>query len=1081
MRIALVAGVSSRRRSAMLSAVLGVVVLTTAAMLIPASGQGQQPAADPALLQEFQWRNVGPLIGGRSIAVGGSVARPNEYYFGATGGGLWKTTDGGEEWAPVTDGQITSSSVGAIEVCPANPDVVYIGMGEVEFRGDIIPGDGVYKTTDGGQTWTHLGLSDAHAIGRIRVDPSNCDRVFVAALGHMFGQNDERGVYRSLDGGANWERVAFRNDLAGAVDIAMDPDNPDVLYAGFWHVYRKPWLLNSGGPGSGLLKSTDGGETWTDLTEAPGMPEGPIGKVGVSVSGADSNRVYAIIEANEGGVFQSNDAGATWERVNSDRSLRQRAFYYTRIYADPVVRDRVYVLNVSFLRSDNGGSSFQSISTPHVDNHDLWIAPDNNQRMIEGNDGGANVSTNGGQEWTEQDYSTAQMYHVTTTDDDPYLVCGAQQDNGTVCTSSQGVGDDTFEVGGGEAGYIAVDPEDSNVFYAGNYGGQQTRFDRTTDQARSVHIWPDNPMGHPALNLKERFQWTFPIVTNPARPDAVYASSQHVFVTNNEGQSWKQISPDLTRADPDTLGDSGGPITKDQTSIEYYATVFTVAPSTVDPKVIWAGSDDGLVHVTRNHGRSWERVRPPLLPRLTRMSMIEASPHDPGTAYLAAHRYRLDDFGVYLYKTNDYGHTWTRIANGIPDGAFLWSVREDPVRPGLLYAGTQHGVYVSFDDGASWESLSESLPDVSVQDLVVKGDDLVIATHGRGFYILDDLGPLRELGAEALAGGAPALRAPTAPLGTEVQGAGEAAPQSRAEAEALSTDAVESGTLDLASPRIAAPKAAPSAPDGPVELLDPADPIRGEAELGVVYEVREPVDAITATVYNRRGEEVRTFTGLDTTPGQRNFNWNLRYPNTVSFPGMVLWSANTSGPLSPWGKYRLVLRAGGDTDEQQFEILRDPRLGPEITQADINEQFRLSRRVVNRTGEANQAVIDIRDCKGQVDARLEATDDPEVARGGAALNEALSVVEEAIYQVRLQSNQDPLNFPIKLNNKIAVLRGHIESADDQPTDQTYEVFDELSGQLETELDELAGIVARDVPAFNDALAAAGLEPITCRA
>jgi photosystem II stability/assembly factor-like uncharacterized protein len=1138
-------------------------------MLVPATGHGEREGqaraaqVDPSLLEDFEWRNIGPINGGRSIAVGGSVARPSEYYFGATGGGLWKTTDGGTEWDPVTDGQINASSVGAIEVCPANPDIVYIGMGEVQLRGDIIQGDGVYRTTDGGETWTHLGLADTQAIGRIRVDPVNCDRVFVAALGHPYGPNDERGVFRSNDGGQTWERVLFRNNQTGAVDIAMDPDNPNVLYAGFWHAYRTEYTLNSGGPGGGLFKSTDGGDSWTNLTENPGMPGGPIGKVGISVSGADSNRLYAIIEANEGGVFRSDDAGATWQLVNSNRNLRQRAFYYTRIYADPVERDRVYVLNVNFFRSNDGGATFQSISTPHGDNHDLWIAPDNNQRMVEGNDGGANVSINGGQSWTEQDYSTAQMYHVTTTNDTPYLVCGSQQDANTACMSSEGDGDEFFSVGGGESGYIAVDPRDSNVFYAGSYGGQFTRFDRRTEQERAIDIWPDNPMGHPARDLKERFQWTFPIMTNPARPRAVYASSQHVFVTTNEGQSWRQISPDLTRADPATLGDSGGPITKDQTSIEYYATVFAVAPSTVDRNVIWAGSDDGLVHVTRNHGGSWQRVRPPLLPTFSRITTIDASPHEAGAAYLAANRYRSDDRAPYLYKTTDYGQSWTRISRGIADGDFLWAIREDPVRRGLLYAGTEHGVYVSFDDGAHWQSLSNNLPDVSVQDLVVKGDDLVIATHGRGFYVLDDINILRQLTPGVMASAAH-LFAPSAtelgidegvtvdyllgdrassaalefvgkggrslgrqrvargegvhrvvwdsPAGVSgrvgvslvvdgravqsrtarlervrrtvrVRGRQEAAPANLAEAQRVSPDAIDARALPRrARTHVAGPKARVSqAPDGPVDLLDPADPIRGEDSLGVFYQVREPVDSITVTVLNRAGEVVRTFTGLNATVGLRSFNWNLRYPNAVSFPGLIFWAANTSGPLSPWGQYRLVLTAGGDSDEQEFEIRRDPRLPPDITQADIDEQFALARRIVDRTSEANQAVIDIRACKSQVDARLAETSDPEVRRGGMALNGVLSTVEEAIYQVRLQSSQDPLNFPIRLNNKIAALRGIVESADDRPTDQTYEVFDLLSGQLEEQLVELQGIVSRDVADFNAALQEAGLQPIACTA
>ncbi|HEV8563101.1 MAG TPA: hypothetical protein VGR06_42840, partial [Actinophytocola sp.] len=695
---------------------------------------------NPALFKDLLWRNVGPSLGGRSLAVAGSVARPNEYYFGATGGGLWKSTDGGTEWAPVTDGQITSSSVGAIAVCPANPDVVYLGMGEVDLRGDIIPGDGVYKTVDGGRTWRHLGLEQTQMIGRIRVDPANCDAVYVAALGHAFGPNNQRGVFRSSNGGNSWERVLFRDDLTGAVDLVMDPANPRVLYASLWHAFRKPWLLESGGPGSGLFKSVDGGSTWTELTTNPGLPAAPVGKIGVSVSGANPNRVYAIVEAPAGGLFRSEDAGATWRLVNDSAAIRQRAFYYTHVFADPVLPDRVYVQNVQFLRSDDGGATLSTVNTPHGDNHDLWIAPNNSQRMIEGNDGGANVSVNGGAAWTAQDYSTAQIYRVTTTNDDPYLICGEQQDRDSVCVSSTG-GTDRFSAGGGESGPIAVDPRDSNVFYAGNYDWFMTRLDRsgrTGLGARQVTPWPDNPMGHPASDLRHRPQWTYPLVTNPAEPDAVYTGSQFVMKSTDRGQSWRQLSPDLTYHDPATLGDSGGPITKDQTSIEYYATVFAIAPSTVDPRVIWAGSDDGRIHRTADGGGFWQPVTPLELAKFSTVTMVDASHFDTGTAYVAAHRYRLDDRTPLAFRTHNGGTTWTRINAGFAPSDFLWSIREDPLRPGLLYAATQHGVYVSFNDGDSWQSLRTNLPDTSVQDITVKGGDLVIATHGRGFYVLDD-------------------------------------------------------------------------------------------------------------------------------------------------------------------------------------------------------------------------------------------------------------------------------------------------------------------------------------------------------
>src|SRR5690606_7170904 len=557
--------------------IIAALLLTLGPVWTPGLLAQQGGGYDPTLFAGLGWRNIGPNRGGRSIAVAGSVARPNEYYFGATGGGLWKTTDGGLTWRPVTDGQIRSSSVGAVAVCEANPDVVYIGMGEVQLRGNVMEGDGVYKSTDGGRTWKHLGLEDTRAIGRLRIHPNDCDKVYVAALGHLFGKNTERGVYKTTNGGESWEKVLYVSERAGAVDLSMDAGNPDVLYAGFWQVYRTEWGLYSGGEDSGLWKTTDGGRTWTPLKNNPGLPKGIWGKVGVSVSPVDPNRVYAIIEAEEGGVFRSDDGGRTWERTNDERKLRQRAFYYTRIYADPMEKDRVYVLNVGFWRSDDAGKTFETqIRVPHGDNHDLWIAPNDNQRMINANDGGANVSINGGQTWTEQDYPTAQMYHVITTKHIPYHVCGAQQDNSTACVPSKGSGDEWYAVGGGESGYIAPDPTNLDVFYAGNYGGTLTRFDRRTGQLRSVNVWPENPMGHSSAEIKERFQWTFPIVFSRTEPNVLYVSSQHLGRTTDGGQSWERISPDLTRHDPKTMGPSGGPITKDQTGVETYATIFSV-------------------------------------------------------------------------------------------------------------------------------------------------------------------------------------------------------------------------------------------------------------------------------------------------------------------------------------------------------------------------------------------------------------------------------------------------------------------------------------------------------------------------
>jgi photosystem II stability/assembly factor-like uncharacterized protein len=1039
----------------------------SAAVLLAAGLASTPPAAaaptkdvDPSLYSSLQWRNIGPNLGGRSLAVAGSVARPNEYYFGATGGGLWKTTNGGTSWAPVTDHQISSSSVGAVAVCAADPDVVYIGMGEVDLRGDVIPGDGVDKTADGGKTWTHLGLADTQMIGKIRIDPKDCNRAYVAALGHAFGTNAERGVFRTTDGGASWQKVLYRDDRTGSVDLSMDPSNPNVLYAAMWQASRKFWLLDDGGPGSGLFKSTDGGTTWTELTGRLGLPAGPIGKIGVSVSGANPNRVYALVEANGGGLFRSDDAGAAWTLVSTDADIRQRGFYFSKVFADPVNADRVYIGNVEFLRSNDGGADFSTVNTPHSDNHDLWIDPTDNTRMIEGNDGGAAVSTNGGTNFTPETYPTGQFYQVVTTNNDPYLVCGEQQDRNSVCVSSTG-GTGSFGIGGGESGPVAVDQRDSNVFYAGNYDWLLTRLDRSgksTIGSRNVNPWPDNPMGYPAAALKHRMQWTFPLVTSPAEPDAVFTGSQYVMKSVNGGQSWQQISPDLSYNDPATTGDSGGPITKDQTSIEYYATVFSIAPSTVNKNVIWAGSDDGRVWFTNQGGGRWHEVTPPGLAKFTRVSMIDAghttktmgADKAVETAYVAAQRYELDDFTPIAYRTHDGGEHWTKITNGIAANDYLWTIRQDPQRSDLLYATSAHGAYVSFNDGDSWQSLRLNLPDATVYDLKVKGDDLVVSTHGRGFYVLDD--------------GAALLRRLT-PNTTPADIA----------------DFHQSVPPVTPIPPVAPPPAvippttpAPDADNAVATLRDPNNVVRSvSGNVSVNYTLKTTATSATMTILDQNGNTAFTAT-LPTAAGTRNQTWNLRYPNAVSFPGLIYWAGTNTGPKAPTGTYTVRLTVDGQTLEQSFDDLKDARL-THVTDADIATQFALDLNVRNKTNDANQDVINIRACTAQVDARV--TADPSLAQAGAALDDKLNAVQNELYQTKLQAGEDPLNFPIKLNDKIGALHGVIESVDGKPTDQTYQVFDELNALLQVQLQKLRDIVSTDVAAFNQLLQ----DPISCAA
>jgi photosystem II stability/assembly factor-like uncharacterized protein len=1024
-----------------------LAILVIGLLLGTSGGTAQTPAApqqaaqgiDASLLSGLRWRSIGPARGGRSQAVAGSARRPMEYYFGATGGGVWKTTDGGVNWRPVSDRFFTSSSVGAIAVSESNPDVVYAGMGETQLRGNIIQGDGVYKTTDAGRTWTHVGLEKTRAIGRVRVHPSNPDIVYVAALGDPYLATPDRGVFKSTDGGKTWNRVLFRDDKTGAVDLVMDPKNPDVMYAGLWEVFRTPHSLSSGGPGSGLFKTIDGGATWTELTKNPGLPKPLWGKIGVTVSGADSNRLYAIIEAAEGGLFLSDDAGATWKLANDDRNIRQRAFYYTRVYADPQAKDTVYILNVSFYRSTDAGKTLRSIRVPHGDNHDLWIAPTDPKRMGQSNDGGANISFNGGETWTGQGFPTAQFYNVFTTAHVPYHVCGAQQDNSTACVPS--TGGELYAVGGGESGYIAPDPEDTDVFYAGSYGGLLTRINRRTGERRNINVWPDNPMGHSASDMTERFQWTFPIVVAPADPNVLYVTSQHVWRSTNEGQSWQKISPDLSRHDPATMGPSGGPITLDQTGVETYATVFTLAPSPVDGNVIWAGSDDGLVHVTRDGGKTWEPVTPPGLPDFTRISLVDASPHAAGTAYLAGNRYQRGDRAPYVYKTSDYGKSWTKIVAGIPGDDFPRAIREDTVRKGLLFLGTENGIYVSFDDGAHWQSLRLDLPVTPVHGVQVKDNDLVIGTHGRSFYVLDNISVLRQANA------------------------------------AMTNEALV--------------------------LFDPADAVRSVSRgVTIDYYLAKPADKVTIEILDPAGAVIRTYDGpppapppagrpagmeegeegprrggpaprVTATKGMNRFTWDMRYPNAVDFPGMIMWAASTRGPAAPPGRYQVRVTAAGVTKTQDFEIRRNAAV-PGVTDADLQAQFTLARQISERVSEANRAVIRIRSLKQQITERTGKAGSADIKTAGQALTDKLTAVEGEIYQHRLRSGQDPLNFPIRLNNKLAALQGTVESGDYRPTDQALAVFKELSGRLDRELARLDGLVKTDLAAFNTLLEGAGL-------
>ncbi|GDX88083.1 hypothetical protein LBMAG44_19960 [Gemmatimonadota bacterium] len=1025
------------------------------------SAVAQAQAVDTLALNGIRWREVGPFRGGRSVAVAGSAARQNEYWMGTTGGGVFKTVDGGLSWAPVTD-RYFGGTIGAVQVSESNPDIVWVGGGETDIRGNAAPGDGVWTTLDAGRTWKRIEYFDVkNHVNRIRIHPTNSNIVWIGVLGHAFGKNEQRGVFKTTDGGQTWRRVLYRDDITGISDLSLDANDPNVLYAAFWHAYRTPWSMNSGGPGGGLFKSTDGGETWRELTANIGLPKGLWGKVGLAVSPAKSSRVWAMIEADEGGVYRSDDGGATWAKLNEERKLRQRAWYYTRIYADPKDTNIVYGLNVSWYRSRDGGKTFaQGIQVPHGDNHDLWIAPDNPERMIEGNDGGANVSTNGGRTWTGQEYATAQMYHVTTTNQFPYQICGAQQDNSTLCGPSRKAGGITItdwkDAGGGESGYIAASPTNPDILFAGSYGGLLTRKDMRTGLEWNVNPWPDNPMGISSEDIKYKFQWTFPIVFSPHDPTTMYVGGSHLFKTNTGGDSYQIISPPLARNDPKTLGPSGGPITKDQTGVETYGVVFAFTESPVMKGVLWAGTDDGLVQLSRDAGKSWKNVTPTEMGDYSRVSIIEAGHYAAGTAYVAANRFQQDDFSPILFKTTDFGATWTKIVNGIASTEFTRTIREDPVRKGMLFAGTERGVWVSFNDGAAWQKLQLNMPPVPVHDLTIKEGDLIAATHGRSFYVLDDLGPLRQLNPAVLTG--VHLYKPRNTHRIDWGGG-------RGGGRGGSTVGQNPPSGVVVSYHL--PK---SGDDVTLEFLDAAGK--------VIKSFNSRADSVPATGGRGGAPDPESgFSGPPAAPrapnrvGLNQFAWNMRYPDAVVFPGMILWAGNTQGPIAPAGTYTVRMTPGGGKPiTQTFRLINDPRAP--ATAADQLAQFNFLMRIRNRVSEANEAVISMRHVKSEIDARLKqapAEAMQELTTEGKSLGTNLTGVEAEVYQIKNQSGQDPLNYPIKLNNKLAALTGVVASAPGKPTAQSVQVFNELDGKLGAQTKRMDKIYAEDLKRYNELL------------
>ncbi|MCY4204190.1 MAG: glycosyl hydrolase [Bacteroidetes bacterium] len=962
----------------------------------------------------LEFRSVGPYRGGRSAAVSGVFGEPMKAYFGATGGGVWRSTTGGSSWENISDGYF-GGSIGSVAVSAWDPNVIYVGGGEKTVRGNVSHGYGVYKSVDAGRTWEHKGLSDSHRIPRIRIHPRNPDHLYAAVMGHLSGPNDERGIYRSMDGGDTWTNILFINDEVGFVDLAMDPTNPRILYASAWRVIRTPYSLESGGEGSGIWKSTDGGDTWTEITgRENGLPRGPLGISGIAISPVNSDRIWVIIEAPQGGVFRSDDSGETWQRINEDRNLRQRAWYYTRIYADTANEDIVYVLNVQFWRSKDGGRTFSSIDTPHGDHHDLWIDPDDSSHLIIADDGGAQVSFDAGENWsTYYNQPTAQFYRVTTDNYFPYRILGAQQDNSTVriLHTSEGLNEREWEpTAGGESGWLAPKPDNPQIVYGGSYGGYLTRVNHDTGERRAINVYPDNPMGHGAEGMKYRFQWNFPILFSQHNSNILYAAGNHLFRTTNEGQSWEMISPDLTRADSTKLGPSGGPITKDNTGVEYYATIFTVAESPQDPQIIWVGSDDGLVHITRDGGDTWTDITPSGMPEWMQINDLIAHPTMEGAAYFAGTRYKLDDFSPYIYKTINYGMDWELIVNGIDSQHFARAIQTDQIYPGLLWAGTESGLYISFDDGASWNPFQQNLPIVPITDLDWKENDLIVATQGRSFWIMEDVTPLHQL-----------------------------------------------SDIDATSSKW---------------IYDSAPTWRTGETVNVRYWFAEAPDssATRLEILEMDGTLIKSFTAeeddLEIEMGLNTFRWNTRYEDAESFEGLVMWAGSVRGPRAVPGTYRARLIVGDDSLETRFELLKNPRSSS--SQADLEAQFDFLIGIRDKLSETHIAIRKIRGLRDQIRTITDNLEEEhvEIKISAEAFIEKITKIEETLYQTKNQSRQDPLNFPIRLNNKLAAVATNVSIGDFAPTDQAIEVREDLVSRIDGELRALQIMLDTEIPILN---------------
>jgi len=997
-------------------------------------------SADDVLFSKVKYRLVGPWRGGRSAAVAGSFKNKNTFYFGATGGGIWKTTDGGSNWKNISD-KFFGSSIGAVAVAPSDENVIYAGEGENTMRGNVSEGlGGLWRSDDGGRTWNNIGLKDGRHIIRIVIHPRDANTLWVAVIGHLFGPNQERGVFKSTDGGKTWRRTLFVNEQTGVSDLVMEPGNPQVFYAGTWRLIRTPYSLESGGEGSGLWKSTDGGETWTNITAKKGLPKGTWGIVGVAVASSNTDKIYALIENAAGGLYASSNGGESWSLMSNDNNIRQRAWYYTKVFVDPKNENTVYCPNVNFMVSRDGGRSFQSIRTPHGDHHDLWIDPEEPKRMVVADDGGAQVSFDAGQNWsTYENQPTSQIYRVSTDNAFPYRILGAQQDNSTFRirhrTYGLAITDRDWEVtAGSESGYVVADPLNPDIVYGGNYGGYLSRLDHKTGENRAISVWPDNPMGAGADVQKFRFQWNFPIFFSPHDPKRLYCAGNALFVTENEGASWEQLSPDLTTNDKSKQVSSGGPITKDNTSVEYYCTIFTATESWLERDLLWTGSDDGIVSLSRDGGKNWENVTPKDCPQWVMWNCIEVDPFKKGAAYIIGTRYKSDDFAPYIYKTEDYGKTWKKIVNGMDPLHFTRALRADRKRPGLLYAGTEYGMYISYDDGNNWRRFQLNLPVVPITDLAIKDNDLVVATQGRAFWVLDDLSVVQQYDAAIPA---KPLHLFTVHPAWRIAGVdGRYAAYMRVPANAG------------ANP-----------PNGVV----------------IPFFVKEMTDTTQSQirVMDRNRQVIKIFSSedkenrIEVTKGMNVFNWNLMYPGAETIDGMILWNGTPSGILAPPGEYHFTIKVGKDSVEGSFMVKADPNY--KCSQADYDAQFSFLRECMDKFNEVQKGIKRIRALRGQVNefvSRQGENCPKDIKEAAEGIGKKLTAIEETLYQTKSKSGQDVLNFPIRLNDKLGGVFDAANSGHMAPSKQVRDVYAVLAAQCDEQLSRLKELSEKEIVQFN---------------